>query len=276
MQNFIRSTIKVFNHLPVFDPARWPHRETLARITALLVVLGYLLLKVSYFDPLPHAFVDAKAYYLMQNHQYGIQLFNLTEIKLLWLLRWGIWIAENAILVGYLLAYVTRLDAIAVAKGFAEVAFPFLVAGLPMVMALAPVNISGTLPMQSGFYVVYYAAALGLILLGALINLIGLLTMRQAFAIMSEARMLVTRGIFRYVRHPLYAGHFIMFLGSLGLRLHSYTLMLYVCFVGGQIIRARIEEKKLGECFAEYAAYKKQTGMFFPRLFGWSSEAVSK
>ena len=268
MQKRIHSTFKAFNNLPVFDPARWPYRETLARIAALLVVSGYLLMKVSYFDPPPYALMDAKAHYMMLNHQHGIQLFNLTAIKILWLLRWGIWIAENAILVGYLLAYLTRIEAIGVAKGFSQVALPFLVACLPMVMALAPVNVSGLFPMQSGFYVFYYAAVLGLILLGALINLIGLLTMRQAFAIMSEARILVTRGIFRYVRHPLYAGHFIMFFGSLGLRLHSYTIILYMCFVVGQIMRARIEEKKLGECFAEYAVYKKQTGMFFPRLSG--------
>jgi protein-S-isoprenylcysteine O-methyltransferase Ste14 len=268
MQKPIRSTIKAIDDLPLLNPARWPRREAVARVAALLVVSGYFLLKVSLFDPLPYSFTTAKAYFTLQNHHYGIQIFGLSEIKMLWLLRMGIWVAENAILVGYLAAYLTRLEAVGVAKGFGQVVFPFLVAVLPMVMALAPVNFSRTLPVQSGLYVVCYAAVLGLILLGALINLIGLLTMRRAFAIMSEARTLVTRGIFRYLRHPLYAGHFVMFFGSLCLRLSACTVILYVCFVLGQIIRARIEEKKLGESFAEYAIYKQQTGMFFPRLFG--------
>ncbi|MEJ2041638.1 MAG: isoprenylcysteine carboxylmethyltransferase family protein, partial [Desulfosarcinaceae bacterium] len=85
--------------------------------------------------------------------------------------------------------------------------------------------------------------------------------------IMAEARELVTGGLFRYVRHPLYSGHFIMFLGSLLLRLHPYTLVLYVVFIIGQIHRAHIEERKLQQVFPEYQPYKSKTGMFFPHVW---------
>jgi protein-S-isoprenylcysteine O-methyltransferase Ste14 len=107
---------------------------------------------------------------------------------------------------------------------------------------------------------------MGLILGGGLINLLGLLTLRRAFTIMSEARELITNGLFRYVRHPLYTGHFILFFGSLLLRLHSYTIAMYAFFVFGQIVRAKIEENKLESAFPDYAAYKKRAGMFFPKI----------
>ena len=59
---------------------------------------------------------------------------------------------------------------------------------------------------------------------------------------------------------------FILFFGSLLLRLHSYTIALYAFFVFGQIVRAKIEEKKLESAFPDYAAYKKRAGMFFPKI----------
>ena len=73
-------------------------------------------------------------------------------------------------------------------------------------------------------------------------------------------------GIFRYIRHPLYTGHFIMFLGSLFLRLHLVTIGMYLLFCTGQFVRARIEERKLKEAFPRYEEYQRRTGMFFPRL----------
>jgi protein-S-isoprenylcysteine O-methyltransferase Ste14 len=83
---------------------------------------------------------------------------------------------------------------------------------------------------------------------------------------MSEARELVVRGIFGYIRHPLYTGHFIMFFGSLLLRLHPVSVILYLLFCVGQVLRARTEERKLMQAFPEYAPYREQTGMFFPRI----------
>ena len=109
---------------------------------------------------------------------------------------------------------------------------------------------------------------MGLIAMGGMINLIGLLTMRQAFTIMTEARTLVTTGIFRYVRHPLYSAHIIMFFGSMLLRLHWITVLLYLLFLTGQVFRARIEERKLETTFADYARYRNRTGMFLPRIGG--------
>jgi len=65
----------------------------------------------------------------------------------------------------------------------------------------------------------------------------------------------------------MYAAHFVIFLCVLLQRFAPLTLGLYVLFVAGQIVRARIEERKLAATFPEYEAYRRTTGMFFPRLF---------
>jgi len=91
--------------------------------------------------------------------------------------------------------------------------------------------------------------------------------LRKAFTITSEARLLIRRGLFSIVRHPLYAGHFVMFFGYLLFHLHWYTVALYLMFIAGQYKRARIEESKLMAVFPEYPDYMKNTGMFFPKIF---------
>ena len=41
---------------------------------------------------------------------------------------------------------------------------------------------------------------------------------------------------------------------------------IYVVFVAGQTLRARIEERKLAAAFPEYEEYRRTTGMFFPKI----------
>jgi protein-S-isoprenylcysteine O-methyltransferase Ste14 len=64
----------------------------------------------------------------------------------------------------------------------------------------------------------------------------------------------------------MYLAHFIIFLCVLLQRFAPVTLGLYVVFVAGQIVRARIEEGKLAAAFPEYEEYRRTTGMFFPRI----------
>lgn len=177
-----------------------------------------------------------------------------------------VWLIETGIFVGYIAAYASRVRAVSVADGFMEVAFPIIVAAIPILISLAPCTLPRWAPLDSPLHPYAYLIVMGLIILGGLINLIGLLTMRRAFTIMTEARTLVTTGIFNRMRHPLYTGHFIMFFGSLLLRLHGYAVVMYLLFAAGQVVRANMEERKLTQVFPEYADYKKGTGMFWPKI----------
>ena len=238
-----------FNNLILFDPSKWPYRELLSKWAAILIVMYLIYSKMDAFLQFPGSLKSVTLFYLNINQEIGIKAFSITDIQFIWMLRLIIWCLETGILVGYVVAYIVRIQAVAVAKGFMEVAFPFVVAVIPIIISYTPYNFPRNVPYGSGCYILCYAATAILMIVGGTVNLLGLWTLRKSFTIMTEARGLITHGIFRIVRHPLYIGHFIMFFGSLAIRLHWYTILLYAGFVGGQVLRAGIEEKKLMETF---------------------------
>jgi len=250
-----------------FNPARWPHRELISRIAALTIIAVFLGMRIYHFDRFPQSYQDARGFYSAVKAASGQPVYCQWQIKALWGIKMAVWLIETAIYLGYIAAYASRTKAVQIARGFMETAFPVIVAGLPILISLMPYSLPRWAPYSSPRHVYFYLAITALILCGGVINLIGLLTLRRAFAIMSEARELIVGGIFRYIRHPLYTGHFIMFLGSLLLRLHPITIVMYLLFCIGQVVRAKIEERKLEEVFPRYGAYRRRTGMFFPILF---------
>lgn len=77
---------------------------------------------------------------------------------------------------------------------------------------------------------------------------------------------LITVGIYRYVRHPIYTGILMSTLGY-GLYMNSeyklfITLLLFILFY----YKSRYEEQQLQNKFESYRDYKKKTGRFFPRI----------
>lgn len=76
---------------------------------------------------------------------------------------------------------------------------------------------------------------------------------------------LVQTGMYRIVRHPLYASIIFMFYGGcLVYRDILAFAAVSVVFVPFMYYRAKQEETLLMQRFPEYEKYKKRTGMFFP------------
>lgn len=278
MQTFLKRV----NYLPIFDPARWPRREFLGRLTGTLICAAFLIHRVLRFShytgripPFLRRLLDGS----------GVSGFHLGAADWHWIMWSVVWVIETGIFAVYILAFTTRSQARSVARGFMEVIFPLSIAALPVLITLTPMNFHDLWPpllTAAGDYLYAHGMAvfsplfwswepafflfLLIVICGGVINLIGLITLRRAFTIMSEAREFIHLGIFRLVRHPLYAGHFVMFFGYLMFHVYGFTLVLYVCFLAGQYLRARIEEAKLIEVFPEYEDYRRSTGMFLPRL----------
>lgn len=78
---------------------------------------------------------------------------------------------------------------------------------------------------------------------------------------------LVTHGPYRWVRHPLYTGGFLAFLG-LGLALESGPLLAgLILLIWWLPRRASREEANLVASYGDaYRAYQQRTGRFIPRL----------
>jgi len=77
----------------------------------------------------------------------------------------------------------------------------------------------------------------------------------------------ITSGVFKYVRHPLYLGGILIYLGMV---ISTLSLLFLVVFVGIHIFYnyiATYEEKLMEEKFGEeYIKYKQRTGKWLPRI----------
>jgi protein-S-isoprenylcysteine O-methyltransferase Ste14 len=79
---------------------------------------------------------------------------------------------------------------------------------------------------------------------------------------------LVTSGIYRYVRHPIYSG---LALGIIGVELvaHSYLVFLFIPALAlASYLQAQREEELLIKQFgSKYRDYMKHSAMFIPLLW---------
>lgn len=109
-----------------------------------------------------------------------------------------------------------------------------------------------------------------IIVLGCCVNIFGRFNLGSNWA--NQVRIyknqtLVTKGVYRLVRHPLYASTIWMFYGACLVYLDYYAaLVTTLIFVPFMYYRARQEEDLLAKTFKEYNKYRKEVGMFFPKF----------
>jgi protein-S-isoprenylcysteine O-methyltransferase Ste14 len=78
---------------------------------------------------------------------------------------------------------------------------------------------------------------------------------------------MIQKGMYRFVRHPLYASIIWMFFGASFVYMNYAALLANVCvFIPAMYYRAKQEERLLAQEFPEYQAYQKAVGMFFPKF----------
>jgi protein-S-isoprenylcysteine O-methyltransferase Ste14 len=82
-----------------------------------------------------------------------------------------------------------------------------------------------------------------------------------------EEHSLVTRGVYRYVRHPIYAAVWLSVIAQ-ALMLHNWIAGLsgLICFLPVYGVRVPREERMMLDHFGEtYRAYSEQVGRIIPR-----------
>ncbi len=183
---------------------------------------------------------------------YQIQLFDDYFNKIQWFL-------ETTLYAIYLLIYVRRPKAKQRALHLHEVLLPLIGASLPFLFLLTPITVSRQ----------YFAFSLWLLTLAVFLVIISAVSLGTSFSITVEVRELRQRGMYKLVRHPMYASQiFSGFIMVFLLRFSWINVILFLLFVGVQITRARLEEKKLLTYYPkEYAEYQKKTKMLIPFLF---------
>ncbi len=85
----------------------------------------------------------------------------------------------------------------------------------------------------------------------------------------SDKDRLVTKGAYRYIRHPIYTAYLLAWLG--GSIICGQPLLMITFFAMGYIYlsAAKFEEEEFlkSQMKVEYAAYIKRSGQFIPKLF---------
>jgi len=106
-----------------------------------------------------------------------------------------------------------------------------------------------------------------LLLAGNALAIYVLTHLGRSFSIMPEARGLVTSGLYRYVRHPLYLAEMIAAIGTVIQFASSWTAVILAVQIAFQLRRMRNEEIVLMEIFPGYAAYKEKTARIIPGIY---------
>lgn len=78
-----------------------------------------------------------------------------------------------------------------------------------------------------------------------------------------EQQSLVTNGIFRHIRHPIYAGDWLLILG-LELALNSWLVLGTIPLLLFIVRQALTEEALLSQSFTDYEAYRRRSKRFIP------------
>jgi protein-S-isoprenylcysteine O-methyltransferase Ste14 len=95
--------------------------------------------------------------------------------------------------------------------------------------------------------------------------LASVLALGRCFGILPEARGLVTRGPYRFVRHPVYLGELAACCGLVLGAPTAWNLTAAGVMLVAQLVRMRLEESALEGAFPEYGAYAART----PRILPW-------
>lgn len=119
---------------------------------------------------------------------------------------------------------------------------------------------------------VYPVAGLLLIACGLIVRWRAIFALKRQFTVdvsITKDHRIVREGVYRFVRHPAYAGSLASFLG-LGLYFSNYIslLVIFLPICSAFLYRIHVEEKVLVEHFGnEYVAYRASTKRLIPGIY---------
>ena len=88
--------------------------------------------------------------------------------------------------------------------------------------------------------------------------------MKAVFGTEREKPEIINSGVFRIVRHPIYLGAILFYLGATLITMSIASAAFWPVIIGFYIVICKYEERILTEAFGnDYLEYKKKTGMLF-------------
>jgi protein-S-isoprenylcysteine O-methyltransferase Ste14 len=146
----------------------------------------------------------------------------------------------------------------------------WLVLQLVLLLAIVAAAMAFPLPVDSSVEQIARLVGLVILVVGLIVFGLGIVTLGSALsplpAPMPSAE-LVERGIYRFIRHPIYTG---LILAALGGSIYTVSLLavgLTALLAVVLDLKSRREEIWLRERFPEYKAYAARTRKFIPGIY---------
>lgn len=112
--------------------------------------------------------------------------------------------------------------------------------------------------------------ASSLILLTALY--LAIVGIKIIFIKVRDEPTLLKEGIFSWIRHPLYTSALLLYLGFIILSMSLLSAGFWLIIICFYYYISKYEERILSQYFGdEYIEYKKQVGMWFPKIRIWKT-----
>lgn len=95
----------------------------------------------------------------------------------------------------------------------------------------------------------------------------GLISLNRSYGIVPAKREIKTTGMYRFVRHPLYAAYFVAFTGYVLTNTSTTNVVVYVAEIVLQILRLMREEKHLSTDLAYHSYMSRVKYRIVPYIF---------
>jgi protein-S-isoprenylcysteine O-methyltransferase Ste14 len=89
----------------------------------------------------------------------------------------------------------------------------------------------------------------------------------SAHVVVKEDHALIRSGPYRHLRHPIYTGILLAFLGMVLVIGELRGLLAMGCVLLSFAIKSRQEEKRMSETFPEYEQYRRETAALIPFVY---------
>ncbi len=109
------------------------------------------------------------------------------------------------------------------------------------------------------------------LVVGVILSIWGIFYLVNTFYKLAKpmiTKELVTTGVYKRVRHPMYSAMHILLIG-IGLVFFTWVCFVVMAFfIPFWIIDCRLEESQMIDLWGyKYHSYRKRSGMFFPKIF---------
>ncbi|MFM6980732.1 MAG: methyltransferase family protein [Micrococcales bacterium] len=113
------------------------------------------------------------------------------------------------------------------------------------------------------------AAGFALGMLGTVMLLLSFVSLGSSLTAMPTPKqngLLVTSGIYKHIRHPIYTALILLGLAQVLISGPLPQAIFYILLLGLLVYKSRFEESLLRAKYPEYEEYAKRTGRFIPGL----------